>query len=199
MNTRFALCFTATAALALAACQQADDEPQPSEPVTEEQIAAQTPNAPEDRPITLRADGILIAPLNPDDNPIALDFGNPQDAVVEQLTMVFGGPQFGTNEECGAGPMEFATFDNFVANFQDDRFVGWSVNGPSERATFTGPQGVKLGMASADLRRLPTYDPFEDSTLGEEFMLGGEEMLVSGLVEDNQVANLWGGIACNFR
>ena len=199
MIARFGLALAGVAALALAGCQQSDDPSQPSEPVTQEQIDAQTPNAPRNRPIELLPDGLVIAAPEAGGEATVLNFGDPQDAVVEQLTMVFGGPQFGTNEECGAGPMEFATFDQFVANFQDDSFVGWMVNGPSERATFTGPQGVALGMAAADLKKLSTYDAFEDSTLGEEFLLGGEEMLVSGLVEDSQVAVLWGGAACNFR
>ena len=198
MNARFGLTLLGMAALGLAACQQSDD-PAPSEPVTDEQIAAQTPNATLNRPIDLLPDGLVIAAPEAGGVATVLNFGDPQERVVEQLTMVFGGPQFGTNEECGVGPMEFATFDQFVANFQDDSFVGWMVNGPSERATFTGPQGVTLGMAAADLKKLPTYDAFDDSTLGEEFLIGGEEMPVSGLVEDSQVAVLWGGADCNFR
>ena len=199
MSVRFGLALAGAAAFALAACGDGVEQPQPSEPPTAEEIAAQTPNAPKNRPIELRADGLVIAAPEAGGSPVALDFGNPQDAVVEQLTMVFGGPQFGTNEECGAGPMEFATFDTIVANFQDGRFVGWMVNGPSERAVFTGPGGVRLGMAAADASELPSYEPLADSTLGEEFMLGDGEMLVSGLIEDSQVATLWGGTDCNFR
>ncbi|GAB5349473.1 hypothetical protein [Alteriqipengyuania sp. 357] len=199
MSVRFGLALTGAAAFALAACGDGGEEPQPSEPPTAEEIAAQSPNAPKDRPIELRADGLVIAAPEAGGPAVALDFGDPQDAVVEQLTMVFGGPQFGSNEECGAGPMEFATFDTFVAGFQDERFIGWMVNGPSERAVFTGPDGVSLGMAAADVSKLPSYDALEDSTLGEEFMLGDSEMLVSGLIEDNQVATLWGGTNCNFR
>jgi hypothetical protein len=30
-------------------------------------------------------------------------------------------------------------------------------------------------------------------------MLGDSEMLVSGLIEDGEVATLWGGANCNFR
>ena len=41
--------------------------------------------------------------------------------------------------------------------------------------------------------------PHHVHDLGEEFLIGGEEMPVSGLVEDSQVAVLWGGAACNFR
>ncbi len=197
MNARFGMAFIGMAALGLAACQQA--EPKPSEPVTEDQIAAQTPNAPSNRPINLIADGLVIAPPEAGGDDIVLNFGDPQDDVVEQLTMIFGGPQFGTNEECGAGKMEFASFDPFVANFQDEKFVGWMVDGPSDRAKFSGPDGVTLGMSTADLQKLPTYEAFEDSTLGEEFMLGQGEAQVSGLVEDNQVASLWGGVNCNFR
>ena len=54
-------------------------------------------------------------------------------------------------------------------------------------------------MSAADLRKLSTYAAFEDSTLGEELTVGGNEMLVSGLIEDNQVAVLWGGATCDFR
>ena len=199
MKARFGFALVGLAAFALAACGDGVEEPQPSEPPTAEEIAAQTPNAPENRPVTLRADGLLIAAPEAGGSAVELSFGAPQDAVVEQLTMVFGGPQFATNEECGAGPIEFATFDNFAAHFQDERFVGWSVNGPSERAEFSGPDGVTLGMSGETVRELGTYAAFENSTLGEEFMLGDGEMAVSGLVEDNQVATLWGGVSCNFR
>ena len=196
MRMRIGFAMIGAAAIALAACQQADE---PAEPVTEEQIAAQTPNAPANRPIDLLPDGLVIAAPEAGGDATVLNFGDSEEKVIGALTMVFGGPQYATNAECGAGRITFATFDQFVANFQDDRFVGWSVNGPSERASFSGPQGVTLGMAAADLKKLPTYDPYEESTLGEEFLLGGEEMLVSGLVEANQVAVLWGGVACNFR
>ena len=198
MKARFGFALAGVAALALAACQQSDEASQP-EPVTEDQIAAQTPNAPSDRPINLIADGLVIAAPEAGGDATILNFGDKQENVVEALTMVFGGPQFGTNEECGAGPMEYANFDKFVAHFQDDRFVGWMVNEPSARAKFTGPDGVTLGMSATDLRKLPTFDAVDDSTLGEEFTVGGNEMLVSGLIEDNQVAVLWGGVACNFR
>ncbi|NCP18747.1 MAG: hypothetical protein GW855_06270 [Erythrobacter sp.] len=199
MKARFAVMSFGVMALALAGCGDGAEQPQPSEPVTEEQIAAQTPNAPTERPIDLLAEGVVIQPPEAGGRAYVLDFGDPEDDVVEALTMVFGGPQFGSNAECGAGPMEFATFDQFVANFQDDRFVGWSVNGPTDRASFSGPEGVTLGMAAADLRKLPTYAALDDSTLGEEFMLGSGEMMVSGLIEDNQVAVMWGGANCNFR
>ena len=199
MKARFGFALVGLAAFALAACGDGVEEPQPSEPPTADEIAAQTPNAPENRPVTLRADGLLIAAPEAGGSAVELSFGAPQDAVVEQLTMVFGGPQFATNEECGAGPITFATFGDFAALFQDESFAGWSVTGPSERADFTGPDGVTIGMAGTDLRKLATYDAFQDSTLGEEFMLGDGEMAVSGLVEDNQVATLWGGVSCNFR
>ena len=199
MSVRFGLALSGVAAFALAAWGDGAEEPQPSEPPTVEEIAAQSPNAPKDRPIELRADGLVIAAPEAGGPAVALDFGDPQDAVVEQLTMIFGGPQFGSSEECAAGPMEFASFDDFVASFQDGRLVGWMVNGPSERAVFTGPDGVGLGMAESDVSELPSYAVLENSTLGEEFMLGNGEMLVSGLIEDNQVATLWGGTSCNFR
>ncbi|MBD60142.1 MAG: hypothetical protein CL808_08505 [Citromicrobium sp.] len=199
MKARFAIALVASAAFALAACGEGVEEPQPSEPPTAEEIAAQTPNAPKNRPIALLADGLTIAAPEAGGSAVTLDFGDPQDAVVEELTMIFGGPQFGTNEECGAGPITFATYGDFAAHFQDESFVGWSVSGASERATFTGPDGVTIGMAGADVRELPTYEAFEESTLGEEFMLGSGEMAVSGIIEDNQVATLWGGVSCNFR
>lgn len=199
MKARFGFAILGAAAMALAACGDGVEQPQPSEPPTAEEIAAQTPNAPEDRPIELRADGLLIAAPEAGGSATTLNFGDPQDAVVEALTMVFGGPQFGTNEECGAGPITFATYDDFAAHFQNDTFVGWSVNDTSERATFTGPDGVTIGMAGADVRALPTYEAFEDSTLGEEFMLGSGEMAVSGIIEDDEVVTLWGGTSCNFR
>ena len=199
MAVRFGLAFAGLAALSLAACNEADEAAAPSEPVTQEQIAAQTPNAPLNRPIDLLADGLVIQPSEAGGDGETLNFGAPQDAVVEALTMVFGGPQFGTNEECPAGPITFATYGDFAAHFQDESFVGWSVNGPSERANYSGPDGVTIGMAGADARKLATFDAYEDSTLGEEFMIGDGEMAVSGLIDDGQISTLWAGVSCNFR
>lgn len=199
MAVRFGLAFAGLAALSLAACNEADQQAEPSEPPTAEEIAAQTPNAPLNRPIDLLADGLVIQPSEAGGAARTLNFGDSEDQVVEALTMVFGGPQFGTNEECPAGPITFATYGDFAAHFQDDSFVGWSVNGPSERADYSGPDGVTIGMAGADARKLATYDAYEDSTLGEEFMIGDGEMAVSGLIDDGQIATLWAGVSCNFR
>ena len=159
MKARFGFAFAGVAALALAACQQSDEASQPPEPVTEDQIAAQTPNAPSDRPINLIADGLVIAAPEAGGDATILNFGDKQESVVEELTMIFGGPQFGTNEECGAGPMEYANYDKFVAHFQDDRFVGWMgqfhrtgrgqaghVGGrPAQAADFRGVNGQHPG------------------------------------------------------
>ncbi|MBB3035169.1 hypothetical protein [Alteriqipengyuania lutimaris] len=196
MKARFGFAMIGMAALALAACGETAEDPATP---TAEEIAAQTPNAPSNRPISLLADGLTIAPPEAGGDAVLLDFGEPQDMVVEELTMVFGGPQFGTNPDCPAGEITFATFDDFVAHFQEERFVGWSVSGPSERAEFSGPDGVTLGMSEETVRELGTYEAFEDSTLGKEFMLGEGEMSVSGLIEDGEVATLWGGTNCNFR
>jgi len=174
---------------------------EPTEDVTT--VDLEGGEAPNTNPLIERFDDVVIV-VNADGLGVhqqaPLRFGSPRSEVDGAVEAAFGSAGITSrNEECGAGPMTFATFDQFVANFQDDRFVGWMVNGPSERASFTGPDGVALGMSAADLRKLSTYAAFEDSTLGEEFTVGGNEMLVSGLIEDNQVAVLWGGVACNFR
>ena len=199
MKARFGLLALASAALAMTACGEGVEEPQPSEPATAEEIAAQTPNAPQNRPIELMAEGLVIQPSEAGDPATTLTFGDPQDAVVEQLTRVFGGPQFGTNEECGVGPLTFATFESFSANFQDDRFVGWTVDGASERATFSGPGNIAVGMARADAESVPGYERYEESTLGEEFTVGEGEAFITGMIEDGQVSILWAGMDCAFR
>ena len=58
MTHRFGLALAGMAALSLAACNDGAQEPQPSEPVTQEQIDAQTPNAPSERSID-HATGML--------------------------------------------------------------------------------------------------------------------------------------------
>ena len=104
------------------------------------------------------------------------------------------------NNECGAGPMTFVTWDNgFTINALQNKFKGWSVRPQTKSAAMTTLDGVGLGTTLSELESRYETEVFE-STLGIEF--NASKQLFGLLSEDQQdgmVINLWSGIACNFR
>lgn len=109
-----------------------------------------------------------------------------------------------SNEECGAGPIDFSNYGDFTANFQDGEFVGWSLSGGDKNATLTTMSGVGIGTKRSEMAKSVTVDMYDDSTIGTEFHTGGEEADgFSGLLEsdtpDAKITDLWAGTNCIFR
>ena len=108
----------------------------------------------------------------------------------------------GENGECGAGPITFTDFaGGLTAHFQEGKLVGWNWHGPQDgdraatgTVTFAGP--VQLGAPRAAVEAKPGFAKVEDSTLGEEFMLGED---VGGFIEGDAVSMLYAGTQCFFR
>lgn len=123
----------------------------------------------------------------------SIAFDTAQGEVMAALA--FRGPAGETrNDECGAGPTDFASWpDGLNLLFMQGRFVGWSLD---ERAdTLAMGDGIAIGSSEAQLGKATRYT-IEDSTLGREFLTEGG---VSGIVDGGKVSALWAGASCVFR
>jgi hypothetical protein len=133
-----------------------------------------------------------------------LMFGTPAPTVIDAITRTYGGiaPKRGRNEECGAGPLDMATWqDGLTVMAQHGRFVGWSVSrGPAD-ADRGGPAtmaGIGLGSTRRELEAAYTAD-IHTTTLGEEFAAGNVFGVLDASGPSARITVLWGGTSCNFR
>src|SRR3546814_14219020 len=87
-------------------------------------------------------------------------FGEPADQVVEAVSRALGSqPEHGHNDECGAGPLDMATWPNGLTLVaQDDRFAGWSLS-PQARAGMEDGLGHQAGNPAGRPRRPPQTAP----------------------------------------
>lgn len=106
-------------------------------------------------------------------------------------------PGESTNSECGAGPIDFASWpDGLNLLFQDGKFGGWSLD---ERAdSFKADKGVMIG-TSRDALNKAASPKVEKSTLGTEFSYGGISGILSNGSAKGKVTSLWAGLSCVFR
>ena len=121
-----------------------------------------------------------------------ITFGTARAAATTAAAAAFGAStDTGHNDECGEGPMDFVDYHGLRLSFQNDRLVGWFLRG-AEPALHTAG-GIAIGSPRSALGSTP----IEQSTLGQEFQVGG----VSGLLDDqgHQVESLWAGMICAFR
>jgi hypothetical protein len=131
----------------------------------------------------------------------SLSFGMKEADVLSVLTNLRGRPRNrGVNEECGAGPLGFAQWkDGLTLQFQNDRFVGWSVNdrspGSNRLTTIAG-----IGVASTRTALQTAYTvTVSQTSLGTEFTAGQLGGLLSSTRQNARVTDLWSGTTCNFR
>lgn len=133
-----------------------------------------------------------------------LVFGMPGDTVIDAVSRTYGGiaPQRGRNEECGAGPLDMATWqDGLTVMTQHGRFVGWSVSLGTANADNHGPAtmaGIGLGSTRRELEAAYTAE-IRKTTLGEEFAAGDLFGVLDGSGPSARITALWGGTSCNFR
>lgn len=109
-----------------------------------------------------------------------------------------------SNQECGAGPMDFSEFGALTVNFQDGRFVGWSLRDGDASEVLTTISGIGPGTTRAEMAETVEFEIYEDSSLGTEFYTGGDGVDgYSGLFEseagDARITDLWAGANCIFR
>lgn len=109
-----------------------------------------------------------------------------------------------SNDECGAGPIDFSNFGDFTVNFQEGLFVGWFLRNGDRNATLTTMSGVGIGTKRSDMAKSVVFDIYDDSSIGTEFHTGGDGPGgFSGLLEsdaaDARITDLWAGTNCIFR
>jgi len=190
----------------LAACKPAADKPVAGEDTVD---APPMPEAKADGPaaattaVSLDGEGLRFVDKNSGKASL-LAFGVPRAQAEEALARVAGkADDRSTNEECGAGPMEFTRFDAMTLNFQDGKFVGWFLgneNGASEYSTMSG---IGIGTTRAKAKESVSIIDVEDSTLGEEFSIGSGDAVVGGMFaepgEAAKIDALFAGANCFFR
>lgn len=121
-----------------------------------------------------------------------------QDEALKVAVKVWGQPSdSGLMPECGAGPIEYTTFENgLTLHFQDGNFVGWTTqfqHGPSLR------NGFGIGSTVADAAAFAGPAEIEETSIGPEFW--GENFYGTATTAEmgGQVELFWSGVSCIFR
>ena len=186
----------AAPALLLACRGESPPEPAPSATTLASPAATPAAPAPADGPaLAVDSEGVrLFDPATGSARPIA--FGSSWQRVVTALAFL-GKPLTGRNEECEAGPLDYARWDGALTLYgQDGLFVGWFADGGS--GTIATAAGVGPGTTRQDLEAAYDVEVFE-STLGTEFAAGGLHGLLDSPHLDSPVTAFWAGTSCNFR
>ncbi|MEA3053706.1 MAG: hypothetical protein QOG72_2609 [Sphingomonadales bacterium] len=185
-----------TGLVVLAACGRAPEQTEatnrsaaPEATVVGNNMAAAAPASAPARPPVLEGEGLRIGTEK-------LGFGAAKAATIAALTRALGRPpgEQGTNEECGGGALEYATWpDEITLYFESGGFAGWD-----ERGKLRTADGIGLGSSRPALASLPGLE-VEESTLGIEFTSGGLGGILDSDSPTAKVTNMWGGSTCVFR
>ncbi len=192
------------AAAALAACSQSPADA----PAQESGAPAVAPAAPASGSdaagpalaLAVEAEGLrLFDPASGAARPIP--FGTARAQVMTALA-ARGAAETGTNGECGAGPLDFATWvDGLTLWFQDGALAGWALNGAdsgaASRAASTAA-GIAPGSTRAELEDAYAVT-VSQTTLGTEFAAGELFGLIEGDGQEGRISAMWAGVSCNFR
>ena len=133
-----------------------------------------------------------------------LAFGTPRataEAAVGKIAGVIDDSS--SNDECGAGPMQFARYDGLTLNYQDGKFVGWNLMNEAGAPVYTTMSGIGIGTTRAKASESVTIMSVEGSTLGEEFSIGTGDAVIGGLFAKAgataPIDSLYAGTNCFFR
>lgn len=128
-------------------------------------------------------------------------FGAPRSEAVAAVSAILGpASEEGSNEECGAGPMQFTHFGTLSLNFQNDAFVGWFLRRPARTPPLRSATGVGIGTPRDQIVG-EGQGPLEvsETSIGTQFEVGGIFGLLSGPEPDAAVTDLWAGTNCIFH
>ncbi len=168
---------------------------------------AQTPRSPADGPaaatpaLAVEGEGLrLFDRQSGSARPLA--FGLPRDTVISALAFR-GEPGIGTNGECGAGPLDTASWpDGLTLYFQGGKFVGWAAdrrgNDGTDVPAIITAANVGPGSTRAELESAYSAKVFE-STLGTEFSAGDLFGVLDGTRPTSRITAMWAGASCNMR
>jgi hypothetical protein len=111
-----------------------------------------------------------------------LAFGVPRKQAETALANVAGKEDDrSTNEECGAGTMEFTRYDAMTLNFQGGKFAGWFLGNEPGAKAYSTMSGIGVGTTRAKASASVSIVDLEDSTLGEEFSIGTGDNVIGGM------------------
>ena len=128
-----------------------------------------------------------------------IPFGRPKADVLNLLDRLRGPAVKGVNQDCGIGPVEYATWpDGLTLVFQDDRFVGWGLGGRAA-GVFSTASGVSPGSSRAQIEAAYADIRVFKSTLGTEFAAGGFAGVLDGPGATSRITYMWGGTSCVAR
>lgn len=126
-----------------------------------------------------------------------IPFGTPWDRAIAALA-AFGEPATGRNEECEAGPLDYARWpDSLTLYGRDGAFVGWFADSGAAGRVSTAA-GIGPGSTRQDLEGPYQAEVFE-STLGTEFTAGSLSGLLDSPHPDSPITAMWAGTSCSFR
>lgn len=128
-----------------------------------------------------------------------ISFGRPQAEVLAAMERVRGPAGQGTNQDCGAGPVQYANWpDGLSLVFQDGSFAGWGLDGRAKGALATAI-GIGPGSTRAELDDAYANVEVRQTTLGTEFSGGGFFGVLDGGGPAARVTHMWAGVSCVAR
>ena len=181
--------------LAAVGCS-ADPVPSPASPQTGAMpIPVSTAQA-EAPKLTVDGEGLRWFLPGGSARPVA--FGAEQDQVTASVEGLRGAAKKATNQDCGAGPAQFATWDEGLSLvFQDGKFVGWGLDTRASGKVATAA-GVGPGTTRADLEAAYAAE-ISETTLGTEFAAGELYGLFDGPSKTARITDMWAGVSCFAR
>ncbi len=193
----------------VAACAEENRTAEPSDAVAEAE-ADQTVDAKPEKQDTVKIavalDGEGLRFVNATTGSTRLLAFGTERATAEQAIAAQLGPVDSrtSNQECGAGPVDFSQFGDFTANFQDGKFVGWALSDGDKNSDLTTMSGIGIGTERTTMAQSITFEIDDDSSIGTEFHTGGDGAGgLSGLLDsdaqDARITDLWAGTNCIFR
>lgn len=128
----------------------------------------------------------------------ALNFGSTRAEVEALATQAFGEmPTKSSNEECGAGPMDFSQYGPLQVAFQDGKFAGWFLRTGEGVVT---SDGVRPGISIEELRKERLVQELNTTLEGEFQYTTADYGTITGFAdEDGTVTALQAGVSCFFR
>lgn len=136
--------------------------------------------------------------LQPSGSARPIPFGRSESEVVSALERLNGSAVKGTNQDCGAGPVQVASWaDGMSLLFQDGRFVGWGLGRRADGQIGTAA-GIGPGSTRAELDAAYSTTVSQTS-LGSEFSAGGLHGILDGTSSGARITDMWAGVNCVAR